>query len=310
MDLTLSMSGDLKTVTQLGLNLTKVLTDLTENHQIAFGSYVDKTEMPFYLMDKENYANPCRLNDETCDPGYLFKHRLNFTNEIDTFIAEVKKSRVSANVENLEGGFDALMQILLCHEEIGWSRDARKVVLLVTESTMHTAGDGLLLGAVERNPGICLINSNGSYVTPLKHDYPSVEEIYRQLKKRKINVIVAAKENSLDWYKSLNRLIPKATFVARLEDDSTNIIQLVREGYYEFMKRTTLYLNTSQIEGLQADFFADCYGTGVFKKTDTCDNVEEGKPIKYRLQFTLNRYQERESVSPFTSRTPGICLFF
>lgn len=90
MDLTKSMEPDLNTLQTLGFNLTKTLQELTQNYKIAFGSYIDKPTMPFYFTDAEQAANPCKLNKETCKPGYLFKHSLNFTNKVDDFIEEVR----------------------------------------------------------------------------------------------------------------------------------------------------------------------------------------------------------------------------
>lgn len=224
MDLTLSMQQDLQTMTQLGVDLTNTLNQLTQLYKIAFGSYVDKTVMPFYLTDPDNYHTPCKLIGSDCVEGYLFKHRLNFTNNIDEFIRKIQESRVSANLDNLEGGFDALMQILMCHEELGWSQQSRKLVVLATESMMHLAGDGLLSGSVKKaNNKQCLINYLGEFIDPYTYDYPSLEEIHRQLLDRKINVIIATKNGSLSYYKQLNLLIPESTFIGRLEGDSTNI---------------------------------------------------------------------------------------
>jgi protocadherin alpha len=58
------------------------------------------------------------------------------------FQAEVGAANVSGNVDDPEGGFDALMQTVVCSEEIGWRGSARRVLIFSTDSGFHMAGDG------------------------------------------------------------------------------------------------------------------------------------------------------------------------
>ena len=56
----------------------------------------------------------------------------------------MKSSRVSRNIDSLEGGFDALMQVLACDDIIGWREDARHLLIYVSDGTFHHEGDGLV----------------------------------------------------------------------------------------------------------------------------------------------------------------------
>lgn len=49
---------------------------------------------------------------------------------------------MSGNLDTPEGGFDALMQAIVCHKEIGWRSQARRLVLFTTDASFHHAGDG------------------------------------------------------------------------------------------------------------------------------------------------------------------------
>jgi hypothetical protein len=60
----------------------------------------------------------------------------------DLFQHEVSAANVSGNVDEPEGGLDALMQSLVCVEEIGWRPNARKLLVFSTDSGFHMAGDG------------------------------------------------------------------------------------------------------------------------------------------------------------------------
>jgi protocadherin alpha len=61
---------------------------------------------------------------------------------IDLFQLEVSAANVSGNVDEPEGGLDALMQSVICLEEIGWRQKARKLLVFSTDSGFHMAGDG------------------------------------------------------------------------------------------------------------------------------------------------------------------------
>lgn len=49
---------------------------------------------------------------------------------------------MSGNVDEPEGGLDALMQSVVCSKEIGWRRNARKLLVFSTDTGFHIAGDG------------------------------------------------------------------------------------------------------------------------------------------------------------------------
>jgi len=65
---------------------------------------------------------------------------LNTDSEI--FTNRVKATNISGNLDAPEGGFDAIMQAIVCTNEIGWRRDSRKLVVFSTDSGFHYAGDG------------------------------------------------------------------------------------------------------------------------------------------------------------------------
>jgi protocadherin alpha len=49
---------------------------------------------------------------------------------------------VSGNVDDPEGGFDALMQTVICSEDIGWRRNTRRLLVFSSDNGFHIAGDG------------------------------------------------------------------------------------------------------------------------------------------------------------------------
>lgn len=58
------------------------------------------------------------------------------------FKRKVKEARVSGNLDAPEGGFDAILQSIVCHSEISWRNKSRKILVFSTDSGFHYAGDG------------------------------------------------------------------------------------------------------------------------------------------------------------------------
>lgn len=227
MDLTWTMRDDRETLVKLGSELATTLRNLTSNYRLGFGSFADKPEMPMIMPHLKD--NPCATEGKVCEPTYGYRHHLSLTEDEKLFVKSVNKSKVTGNLDNLEGGFDALMQVLVCPREIGWKEEARKVVILVTDGFMHFAGDGLLAGITKRNDKQCHLSPEGEYLGSLEYDYPSLEEIYRELVKRKISVIFAVTEQVVTTYREISNLMKEISNVEILRADSSNILELIKK---------------------------------------------------------------------------------
>ncbi|XP_062706548.1 integrin beta-nu [Aedes albopictus] len=289
MDLTWSMKDDRDTLINMGDQLAKALANLTENYRLGFGSFIDKPVMPFIQTEKDRVLNPCSTERDVCEPTYGFRHRLEITKNINQFIEKLKTSSVSANLDNLEGGLDALMQVLVCDDRIGWGKNTRKIVILATNGLMHMAGDGLLAGITERNDKECHLSADGEYTGTLTYDYPSLEQIYRVLGKSKTAVIFAVTDELKDYYWSMRELMSEFTSVGLLQDDSSNILQLVDTGYRDFVKRVEFTDNAPAY--IQITYKTDC--GGVYKTpqpTSKCDNIEIGKEYDFFVEVRLLDY--------------------
>lgn len=49
---------------------------------------------------------------------------------------------MSSNLDTPEGGFDGIMQAIVCRKEIGWRNKSRKLLVYSTDAPFHIAGDG------------------------------------------------------------------------------------------------------------------------------------------------------------------------
>lgn len=81
---------------------------------LGFGSFVDKTVLPFVNTHPEKLKNPCPNKDSNCQPPFAFKHILSLTDNAEKFESEVGKQFISGNLDAPEGGLDAMMQAAVC----------------------------------------------------------------------------------------------------------------------------------------------------------------------------------------------------
>lgn len=183
------------------------------------------------------------------------------------------------------------MQILVCRDKIGWNDKARKIIVFASDGQMHFAGDGLLAGIIEKNDKRCHLNADGEYMTSLEYDYPSLEEIYRELLRTKISVIFAVTKEVLHHYDQLHLVMEEITSVGQLATDSSNILQLVEHGFAEAVKRAVFQDNAPDY--IKIEYKTKCgekYETP--QETNKCDNIEIGNEYEFFVSLTLIDYPQ------------------
>lgn len=183
------------------------------------------------------------------------------------------------------------MQILVCRDEIGWNDKTRKIVLFASDGPMHYAGDGLMAGLVKKNDKTCHLSEDGDYLASLDYDYPSLEEIYRELLRTKISVIFAVTSEVIFHYDQLHELMEEITSVGTLAADSSNILQLVENGYTEAVKRAQFQDNAPSY--IKVEYKTTCGGKyETPQETSKCDNIEIGNEYDLDVGVTLLDYPE------------------
>ncbi|XP_073961601.1 integrin betanu subunit [Choristoneura fumiferana] len=292
MDLTWSMKDDKETLVSLRDDLPSMLKNLTDNFRLGFGSFADKPVLPYINVDERRRANPCNAEEQTCEPTYSYRHHLSLTNEVPDFIKHVNSSKVTANLDDAEAQLDALVQAVACAEKIGWALHSRKIVILLSDGLLHTAGDGKLGGAIKKNDEQCHLDDNGYYSEYSIYDYPSLAQVYRLLDKYKVNVIFAVTERVKDHYDSIHQLMDDFTYVAKLESDSSNILKLVKMGYEDIVSVVD-FEDDSNLGPVRVKYFTDCgVKGGSLIESTRCSGVEYGMTLNYEVHVTLDACPE------------------
>ncbi|EMP26993.1 Integrin beta-2, partial [Chelonia mydas] len=284
MDLSYSMHDDLEKVKKLGGDLLAALNSITTSGQIGFGSFVDKTVLPFVNTHPEKLKNPCPNKDATCQPPFAFRHVLSLTGEANVFDREVKKQSISGNLDAPEGGLDAMMQVAVCGNKIGW-RNVTRLLVYATDDGFHFAGDGKLGAILTPNDGQCHLEEN-IYKKSNEFDYPSVGQLVQKLAENNIQPIFAVTSRMVGIYQKLSEMIPKSA-VGVLHEDSSNVIQLIKEAYNNLSSRVILDHGTLP-DVLKVTYDSFCHGK---KPTmdgmrGECSDVKIHDEVTFRVKVT------------------------
>lgn len=58
---------------------------------------------------------------------------------------KVNSTQIVVTYDEPESGFDALLQAMVCKEQIGWRERTRRLVVFATDAPSHLAGHGRVL---------------------------------------------------------------------------------------------------------------------------------------------------------------------
>nr|QGA72430.1 integrin beta 2 [Eriocheir sinensis] len=280
MDLSQSMKDDKEQLANVSQVLTETLGRLTDQYTIGFGSFVDKVMMPYTDTSTLKLANPC----DNCSKPYSFRNDMKLTRNSETFKAGVQNASISGNLDTPEGGLDALMQAMVCKEEIGWRDRARRILVFSTDDKFHVAGDGRLAGVVTPNDENCHLNEDGEYTAYAQFDYPSINQINKVAKERGINVIFAVLSHR-ELYEGLSKRIETSSF-GMLEKGSINVVDLIQKQYESISSEVTLSDNST--DDLTIAYSSACSGSEI-TKTNKCGHIKENDTVTFTLEVTVNR---------------------
>ncbi|XP_016096813.1 integrin beta-1-B-like [Sinocyclocheilus grahami] len=273
MDLSYSMKDDLENVKNLGTDLMLEMQKITSDFRIGFGSFVEKTVMPYISTTPAKLLNPC-TSDQNCTSPFSYKNVLSLTADGFQFNNLVSKQQISGNLDSPEGGFDAIMQVAVCANQIGW-RNVTRLLVFSTDAGFHFAGDGKLGGIVLPNDGKCHLQDN-MYTMSHYYDYPSIAHLVQKLSENNIQTIFAVTEEFQPVYQELKNLIPKSA-VGTLSSDSGNVIKLIIDAYNSLSSEIILE-NSRLPEGVSISYISHCKN-GVSEKGENgrkCSNISIG----------------------------------
>ncbi|XP_007552145.1 PREDICTED: integrin beta-1-like [Poecilia mexicana] len=280
MDLSFSMKDDLENVKKLGTDLMKEMKKITSDFKIGFGSFVEKTVMPYISTTPARLLNPC-TGSENCTSPFSYKNVLKLTEDGEEFNRLVSQQQISGNLDSPEGGFDAIMQVAVCQDQIGW-RNVTRLLVFSTDAGFHFAGDGKLGGIVLPNDGKCHLENN-MYTMSHYYDYPSIAHLVQKLSENNIQTIFAVTEEFQSVYKELKNLIPKSA-VGTLSADSNNVMKLIIDAYNSLSSEVVLE-NPKRPTGASISYTSICKDNVINKgeNGNKCVNISIGDEVYFNI---------------------------
>lgn len=333
LDFSTTMKTRLESLADLTNNLIGGLKEkFTSNIYIGFGSFLDKRAQPFHITTAAYMKNPCVINGEVCAPSYGFIHRRKLNSDIDGFIKTIRSSNTSGNFDPMEGGLDAMLQVAVCPDIIGWRSQSRRVLIYISDNGFHFAGDGKLAGIDKPNDGECHLESHGDmgesyiYTEELTQDYPSLGQIAEVLENNKINtffVVDAAGRlisnddlysgGDLSMYTDFAKMIKQAETATMNDRGAVGIIDSITDFYTRLSK--TVKISAEHIpKEIEVSLASDCGGNQHTKQTKdlkeedlVCEDLRIGQRVDFDITLLATTCPKNSSdVHSFTIHPAGL----
>uniref|UniRef100_A0A0P6D6L5 Integrin beta n=1 Tax=Daphnia magna TaxID=35525 RepID=A0A0P6D6L5_9CRUS len=283
MDLSTSMKASKEKLVNLAASLADAMRNITTDFRMGFGSFIDKPISPF-----ANEMQPLK--------PYLFRHHMKLSKDATTFALQVNSAPTFDNLDSPEGGLEALMQAVVCTQEIGWRSNSHRLIIFSTDAPYHLAGDGKLAGISLPNDESCHVLQDGDGRFYYDHfrwlDYPSMAQISRQIANNSMNVIFAVPGSMVMTYRDLSLRLLGAS-VGELTNDSANIVALVQDQYNKISSSVKLTHRAS--EYVSVSYSSSCSTNGQPINTNRCDGIKTGSTVTFDVTIIVKSCPRRSN---------------
>ncbi|CAK9298139.1 unnamed protein product [Gordionus sp. m RMFG-2023] len=270
MDLSNPVEDYKKHLARLGDLLRESTINITSDFRVGFGSFVDRAVMPNASVAPVKWGNS-------------YKNHVSLTRDIYRFADEIKKTLVSRNSDAPEGGgSDAILQAIACRDEIGWRYKARKLLIFLTDS-FHFGRDGNRGGIAKPNDGECHLDRNGDYTRSTVQDYPSVNQIIRKVRENSVNIIFATTGEQWTAYQKFSKIL-EGSAVCQLTNDSSNIVELIKDNYNKITSKVELLDNA--LPNITISYESSCLETKS-RKTKLCEGLKVGDTVTFDVTINM-----------------------
>ncbi|MBR56949.1 MAG: hypothetical protein CMH54_02705 [Myxococcales bacterium] len=172
----------------------------------GLGSFIDKPTSPFGGWS-----------------DYVFRHELSLTDSGSALVAAVHSLDASGGSDEPESQIEALMQVALRADEVGFRPGAMRVVVLTTDASYHMAGHHASAGP---NNGDAVLDGSPAGTG---EDYPSVNMVKEKILAAGVIPIFAVTGSKMGIYENLVDQLGVG-FVVQLNTNSSNLITAVLDG--------------------------------------------------------------------------------
>ncbi|KAM4689044.1 integrin beta-8 [Discoglossus pictus] len=285
-DVSASMHKSIEKLNSIGLDLSQKMADFSHDTRFGFGSFVDKPVSPYISIKPEIIKNPCSGTTVMCMAPHGFIHGLSLTDNITEFKTVVGKQKVSGNIDNPEGAFDAMLQAAVCHKDIGWRKEAKRLLIMMTDQTAHLPYDSKLAGIVIPNDGRCHLKDS-MYTRSTDMEHPSLGQLGEKLVDNHISAVFAVQGPQFAWYKGLLPLLP-GTVAKQLDSEATNLKELVVDAYQMLLSEVRIQVD-NPIKGVHVNITAICPDGSRHSGMEGCQSVKSYDKVLFNVTITMDK---------------------
>lgn len=126
------------------------------------------------------------------------------------------------------------------------------------------------------------------------------------MKENTINIIFAVTEEQISIYEKLKTHIEGAS-VGKLSNDSSNIVELVKEQYEKISSTVTMKHEAASF--IKINYFTSCQG-GEVQNTNKCGNIKVGNNFIFRnVTFCLRVVLQKALAEISKKLVPSLTTF-
>ncbi len=227
-DLSASFDDDISTLRGIVPDLLDSIQTISPNSQFGAASFIDK---------------PIEPNASENSGIYVYQTEQSLTSDLELLQSAVDNFTIIANFTVPEASLEALLQVAVRTEELGFRDNTRRFVVVATDAPFYVAGDGAEAGITTPNNGDAILDGDPPGTG---EDYPSIEQVRNALNQAGIVPIFLVSDDDdvtlseqLETYGNLVDELGRGT-VVRLSSDSSNLVEAVTEGLGEVLVEDTL----------------------------------------------------------------------
>ncbi|KAM4705146.1 integrin beta-8 [Rhinophrynus dorsalis] len=286
-DVSASMHKNIEKLNSIGSALSKKMANISHDIRLGFGSFVDKPVSPYISIHPQRIKNQCNYSEIRwdCMPAHGYINVLSLTRNITEFKTVVGKQKLSGNIDAPEGAFDAMLQAAVCHKDIGWRKEAKRLLIVMTDETSHLALDSKLAGIVTPNDGNCHLKDN-VYTRSTDMEHPSLGLLGEKLVENHVSGVFAVQAKLFNWYKDLSPLLP-GTVVRKLEPLASNMKDLVVDAYQMLLSEVKIQVD-NPIKGIHVHITAVCPDGTRRSGMEGCNNVKGNDKVFFNVTITMD----------------------
>lgn len=104
------------------------------------------------------------------------------------------------------------------------------------------------------------------------------------MKENSVNIIWAVTKEQVDIYSNLTKLI-EGSYAALLSNDSSNIVDLVREQYNTLSSSVEMKDTANNYVNLR--YHSSCLGGGPLTETNKCEGLKVGDEVEFTIEVEV-----------------------